>query len=70
MDSKAALYMIPSYVRPHKNYDPKLMRIIEDMYVKAGKKNNVLVIPVGLAFENAYKKIPNIKEKPKKSVIL
>ena len=61
MDSKAALYMIPSYVRPHKNYDPKLMRIIEDMYVKAGQRNNVLVIPVGLAFENAYKKIPNIK---------
>ncbi len=59
-DSKAALYMIPSYVKPHENYDPKLIRIIEDMYVKAGKRNNALVIPVGLAFENAYRKMPNI----------
>ena len=59
--SKAALLMIPSYVKPHKNYDPKLIRIIEDMYVKAGKRNNTLVIPVGLAFEKAYKKNPNIK---------
>ena len=60
VNSKAALFMIPSYVKPHKNYDPNLIRIIEDMYVKAGKRNNALVIPVGLAFENAYRKMPNI----------
>ena len=31
------------------------------MYIAAGKKNNVLVIPVGIAFENAYELNPNIK---------
>ena len=54
--SEAALYMIHAYVEPHKNYDPNLIGVIEKMYVEAGKKNDALVIPVGLAFENAYKK--------------
>jgi len=60
VNSKAALFMIPSYVKPHKNYDPNLIRIIEDMYVKAGQRNKILVMPVGLAFEKAYEKMPNI----------
>ena len=59
--SEAALYMIHAYVEPHKNYDPNLIRVIEKMYVEAGKKNSTLVIPVGLAFENAYNKDPDIK---------
>jgi len=29
------------------------------MYVTAGNKNQTLVIPVGLAFENAYKQQPD-----------
>jgi len=57
----AAFYMIHAYVKPHKNYSPTLIRVIEKMYTKAGKDNNTLVIPVGLAFENAYKKRPAIK---------
>jgi hypothetical protein len=57
----AALYMIHAYTESHKDYSPNLIRVIEEMYTKAGKKNNTLVIPVGLAFENAYKKKPNIK---------
>ena len=31
------------------------------MYNNAGIENNALVIPVGIAFENAYKANPNIK---------
>ena len=31
------------------------------MYIDAGNKNNTLVIPVGIAFENAYKIKPGIK---------
>ena len=27
---------------------------IKKMYIQAGNKNNVLVFPVGIAFENAY----------------
>ena len=59
--SEAALYMIHAYVKPHKNYDPNQIRVIEKMYVETGERNNALVIPVGLAFENAYKKRPDIK---------
>ena len=57
----AALYMIHAYVKPHKSYSPTLIRVIEKMYTKAGKDNNALVIPVGLAFENAYNQKPTIK---------
>jgi hypothetical protein len=57
----AALYMIHAYVKPHKSYSPTLIRVIERMYTKAGKDNNALVIPVGLAFENAYNQKPTIK---------
>ena len=58
--SEAALYMIHAYVEPHQDFDPNLIRVIEKMYVTAGNKNKTLVIPVGLAFENAYKQQPDI----------
>jgi len=58
--SEAALYMIHAYVEPHQNFDPNLIRVIEKMYVTAGNKNQTLVIPVGLAFENAYEQQPDI----------
>ena len=35
--------------------------ITNQMYIDAGANNNALVIPVGIAFENAYKLNPNIK---------
>ena len=57
--SEAALYMIHAYVEPHQSFDPNLIKIIEKMYVTAGNKNQTLVIPVGLAFENAYKQQPD-----------
>ena len=59
--SEAALYMIHAYVEPHHSFDPNLIRVIEKMYVTAGNKNQTLVIPVGLAFANAYKQQPSIK---------
>ena len=31
------------------------------MYIDAGNENNALVIPVGIAFENAYKVKPGIE---------
>ena len=34
---------------------------IKKMYIDAGNKNNALVIPVGIAFENAYESNPNIE---------
>ena len=47
--------MIHAYVEPHKNTNPKMIEDIKKMYIDAGNKNNALVIPIGIAFENAYK---------------
>ena len=58
--AEAALYMIHAYVEPHKNTNPKMIEDIKKMYIDAGNKNNALVIPVGIAFENAYDLNPDI----------
>ena len=58
--AEAALYMIHSYVEPHKNTNPRMIKDIKKMYIDAGNENNALVIPVGIAFENAYKAKPDI----------
>ena len=59
--AEAALYMIHAYVEPHEDTDPRMIEDIKQMYIDAGNKNDALVIPVGIAFENAYKAQPNIK---------
>ena len=59
--AEAALYMIHAYVEPHDKANPKMIEDIKKMYIDAGINNNALVIPVGIAFENAYKMKPNIK---------
>ena len=59
--AEAALYMIHAYVEPHKDTNPKMIEDIKKMYIEAGNKNNILVFPVGIAFENAYAKRPDIK---------
>lgn len=58
--AEAALYMIHAYVKPHKDTNPQMIKDIKKMYIDAGNKNNALVIPVGIAFENAYMQKPNI----------
>ena len=59
--AEAALYMIHAYVEPHEDTEPRMIENIKQMYIDAGNKNDALVIPVGIAFENAYKAQPNIK---------
>lgn len=59
--AEAALYMIHAYVEPHEDTDPRMIENIKQMYIDAGNKNDALVIPVGIAFENAYKAEPTIK---------
>ena len=59
--AESALYMIHAYVDPHEDADPQMIKNIKKMYIDAGNDNNVLVIPVGIAFENAYKKRPNVQ---------
>jgi hypothetical protein len=59
--AEAALYMIHAYIEPHESADPKMIENIKKMYIDAGNENNALVIPVGIAFENAYKQNPEIQ---------
>ena len=41
-----------------KDFKPNQIKVINDIY-EIGKENNVLVIPVGLAFDSAYREIQN-----------
>jgi len=57
-----ALYMPPAHVKPSKSAaNPDMMRKTEAMYVAVGNEIGALVIPVGLAFEEAYRRRPDIK---------
>lgn len=59
--AKLALYMTPSYVAPHAHVNTDNMRFTEDAYVAAGNEVQALVIPVGLAFEEAYRRRPDLQ---------
>ena len=56
-----ALYMPQTYVKPHKETRPENLTLTADAYVAAANEVGALVIPVGLAFEEAYKRRPDIK---------
>ena len=58
---KTALYMTHAYVSPHENAKPENIGLTEDLYVSVGNEIGALVIPVGLAFEEAYRRKPGIK---------
>ena len=58
---KTALYMTHAYLENDKRYEPNLIKKIEKAYYEAGTKSDSLVIPVGLAYEMAYKENPKIK---------
>ncbi|MGH8736721.1 MAG: DUF4886 domain-containing protein [Burkholderiales bacterium] len=58
---KTALYMNHVYVKPNKKASPENIRLTEDLYVSVGNEVGALVIPVGLAFEEAYRRRPDMK---------
>jgi len=58
---KTALYMTHAQVKPHRRAKPENIRLLEDLYVSVGNEIGALVIPVGLAFEEAYRRKPDIK---------
>ncbi|MBT8416317.1 MAG: hypothetical protein KJO42_02670 [Silicimonas sp.] len=47
-------------VKPHKRFDPNQTAVLEKHYVEAGNANGALVIPVGLAFAESYKRKPDM----------
>ena len=53
--------MTHAYVEPDIRYQPNLIDRIRPAYVSVGNELNSLVIPVGLAFERAYAKRPQIR---------
>jgi hypothetical protein len=48
-------------VKPHKRYDPEMIKAIEELYVTTGNEVGAKIIPVGLAFEEAYRRRPDLK---------
>ena len=58
---KTVLYMTHAHVKPSRFASPDMIRKVEDMYVSAGREVGALVIPVGLAFEEAYRQRPGIR---------
>jgi len=58
---QVALYMTHAYVAPHKGVKPDNLKLTEAHYVESGNAVNALVIPVGLAFAEAYRRRPDIQ---------
>ena len=58
--AEVALYMTHAYVRPHPQFDPGMFDKIRQTYVAVGNDLEALVIPVGLAFERAYRERPEV----------
>ena len=59
--AKTVLYMIHAYGKAHARYNPNMIRDVEKLYLAAGNRVGALVIPVGLAFEEAYGQRPDMK---------
>jgi hypothetical protein len=58
---KTALYLNHVYVSPHKDAKPENIDLTADLNISVGNEIGALVIPVGLAFEEAYRRRPGIK---------
>jgi hypothetical protein len=58
---ETALYMTHAYVEPHKRADSGMNAVLARHYTEVGNAVGALVIPIGLAFEEAYKQRPDLK---------
>lgn len=58
---RTALYMTQAHVKPSKHAGSDMLRRTAAMYVEIGNEIGALVIPAGLAFEEAYRRRPDIK---------
>jgi len=55
-----ALYMTHVYVSPHRETKPENLALTARHYIEAGNEIQALVIPVALAFEEAYRRRPGV----------
>lgn len=54
------LYMTPAYAPAHRRYSPEMTARTAALYIDTGNQIDALVIPVGLAFQEAYRRKPDI----------
>lgn len=59
--AKTALYMTQAHVKPSKYAGTDMLRRTAEMVIEAGNEIGAIVIPAGLAFEEAYRRRPDIK---------
>lgn len=59
--AEVAMYMTPAYVKPHRRASESMTTTVRDGYVSVGNEIDALVIPVGLAFAEAYERRPDIQ---------
>lgn len=59
--AKTALYMTHAYVKPHRRFRPGMIEDLVRLYVDTANEVGALVIPAGLAFEEAYRLRPKMK---------
>lgn len=55
------LYMTHAYVPPHARYRADMIDDIASLYVETGNQIDALVVPVGLAFAEAYRRRPDMR---------
>lgn len=55
------LYMTHAYVAPHPRAREDMIEDIASLYIETGNQIDAMVIPVGLAFEEAYRRRPDIR---------
>lgn len=58
--AETVLYMTPAYSEDHNSYDPDMTGKIEELYTSVGNEIDAPVVPVGLAFQNAYEQRPEL----------
>ncbi|TKT74905.1 hypothetical protein [Aquamicrobium sp. LC103] len=59
--ARTALYMTHAYAEGHDSYDAEGTNRLADLYSKVGAEIDAAVIPVGLAFEEAKRRRPDIE---------
>ena len=59
--ARTALYMVHAYVAPNAKAHPNNIRQIAQMYGSVAREIGATVLPVGLAFEESYKRRPDLR---------